>query len=152
MDIFEGMKKVFDYIREKKYGKAFLEVDKLIREFGDVDQLWYLKGVVLVNMERYADAIQAFQKAEELGIEGTKNFYAHYGYSLFVMRMFDRAVECFKKALEFEDDPNIRALLILTYTCMEKYDEACKEYEYLKENYPNLKGIELLEDDLKGHC
>ena len=152
MDIFDGMKQVFEYIREKNYIKALLLVDNLIKEFGDIDQLWYLKGVVLVDMEKYADAVEAFEKAESLGIEPTKNFYSYYGYALFVTRKFDRAAEKFKNALDFEDDPNIRALLILTYSSIRKYEEACKEFEYLKEKYKNFDGLDLLASELKGKC
>jgi len=139
-------------ISNKRFDEACKKIDEMIRIYGDIDQLWFLKGIVLVDLGKFNDAVESFEKAIKLGYEEEYLLVHYYGYALLQTKRFDMAEKMFRKAIKFEDNPDIRALLLLSLLGQNKIEEACKELKYIQKKWPNFSGIEFLEKDLENLC
>lgn len=121
---------------------------------------YYEKGIELLNLWKYDEAIECFNKA--LKIEpADHNILNLKGAALMNLERAKEAIECFDKALEI--DPNIENILNnkgLALSDIGKHDEAIQCYDKAVEINPNYekayynKGLELdllgkLDDALK---
>jgi len=65
------------YASMKNWPKSLRDADKAIALKGDWEKGWYRRGVALSNMERYEDAMAAFQKCLDLN-PSSKDYQTQY--------------------------------------------------------------------------
>ena len=65
------------YASMKNWPKSLRDADKAIALKGDWEKGWYRRGVALSNMERYEDAMAAFQKCLDLN-PSSKDYQNQY--------------------------------------------------------------------------
>jgi tetratricopeptide (TPR) repeat protein len=61
----------------KNWAKSLRDADKAIALKGDWEKGWYRRGVALSNLQRYEEAMQAFQKCMDLN-PSSKDYEAQY--------------------------------------------------------------------------
>ncbi|MGQ4892226.1 MAG: tetratricopeptide repeat protein [Candidatus Njordarchaeia archaeon] len=152
MSFAEEVSSIFKLIEEKEYEKALEKIENLLTVYNGLGELWSLKGIILVNLERFKQAVDAFLNAEKFNAKNDRLLLSHFGYALFSIGKYSEAVEKFRRSLEIEDDPNIRALTILALLKEKKNREACEEYRKLVEKWPKFKDLDLLRRDLENLC
>lgn len=65
------------YASMKNWPKSLRDADKAIALKGDWEKGWYRRGVALSNMEKYEEAMQAFQKCLDLN-PSSKDYETQY--------------------------------------------------------------------------
>lgn len=65
------------YASMKNYAKSLRDADKAIAIKGDWEKGWYRRGVALSNLERYEEAMTAFQKCLDLN-PSSKDYQQQY--------------------------------------------------------------------------
>ena len=148
----EDVNSIFELISKKDYKRALKQLDELLLVYKGLGELWSLRGIILVNLEQFSEAVESFRNAEKFNAKRDKLLLSHFGYALFSVGKYDKAVEKFRRSLEIEDNPNIRALIILALLKNKNFEEACKEFKELRSKWPNFKDLDLLKRDLKNIC
>ena len=152
MSFAEDVNSIFELIGKKDYKNALKQLDELLSVYKGLGELWSLRGIILVNLEKFSEAVVSFRNAEKFNAKKDKLLLSHFGYALFSIGKYDEAVEKFRRSLEIEDNPNIRALTILALLKNKNFEEACKEFKELINKWPNFKDLDLLRRDLENIC
>ena len=163
MDSVKGLKVSLnrdeDYVRMAKrrlnrintddsvdYTRMNVRIVELSRKAIEVNhtnwEAYYLKGIALINLEQYCDAIESLFKSLALN-EDNVNARLYIGNAYRLNGEFDSAIGAYDSALDFEDG-NYDAYKgkAFTYYNWEKYDEACEFFE-------KANSIETLDDKSK---
>jgi tetratricopeptide (TPR) repeat protein len=107
------------------YEKAleiYEDASKLAPHYGFA---WYMMGMALFKMDKYEEAIGAFDMASSLDVDRPE---PHLGKSYVYIRVFDfeNAIKALKKVYEVEKSVQTSGLLGLCYALMGDIDEAFK--------------------------
>ncbi len=95
----------------KRYQDALKVLEDAVLAYPQYTDLFYLKGLVYLNMKRYSDAIAAFHECLQIGESekgfvsqvGTGSFLAYYGMGGAYEQIgdFPHAVDAYARALKF---------------------------------------------------
>lgn len=109
---------------------------------------WGYLSLMCVRQRREDDAEMAYNQAVKLGLSDP-GLIAELGTAYFRAGRFAISEASFRKALEFNDDPNIHMHLARTLAAMKNNTEARTEYEHLlrhgKNEFQQAKAAEQLE-------
>ncbi|MBC8419971.1 MAG: YcaO-like family protein [Desulfobacterales bacterium] len=137
-------------LNEPSKGLAFLEeAFELEPKKEDIPSIYSYMGVCLKDMERYREAIEVLEKAEQYDNERT-DVYNLLGFCYFKLKEHDKAIESFQKVLKLDpssaiDYANIasnyrdmgqRELAIRYYNLALELD---KTIDFARENLRNLE-------------
>ena len=100
LESFYG-KKADQLKKEKKYEEALLfsQKAKEIRDDEKSSDYWYKKGIHLVELGKFENAIECFDN-DILKHQKSYNVFLAKGKVLFQLKRYDEALECFNKAAE----------------------------------------------------
>lgn len=120
----------------KHYEEAIQAYDRSIELEGKDYNIWYEKAMVLEVLERYAEALNAFNKVEELDSAFFSYFrlWIHQGSLLEKLSRYEEALKLYDKAIE---QGNIREAWDSKYNLLKKIDR----YEEANEVFDKARRI-----------
>lgn len=117
----------YDMIKMGKEDEAIIEIKKYIERSPDVWNAWFLLGWALRRKEKYAEAVDAFTKALELGSDQL-DLFNELAICLMELGRFDESRENLLTALKKEPE-NIKIISNLGIVSMkDNKPEAAKRY------------------------
>ncbi|MGE5544095.1 MAG: glycosyltransferase [Bacillota bacterium] len=136
-----------------RYQDALKVITDAVTAYPTYTDLFYLKGLVYLNMKRHSDAIAAFQRCLQIGESektfvtqvGTGSFLAYFGMGAAYEQIGDlpHAVDAYAKALKFSNKRIFGVALNALGSLLLSQEEPHKVKAYL-EKYIDTK----LEDNL----
>jgi tetratricopeptide (TPR) repeat protein len=112
-------------------------LEKMVEQTPNQAHLYIHLGALNSGLKNYAKAVEAFEKAEPLmddledkNVELLSFYYFWYGAACERQGLFDRAVKCFEKSIEL-DENNPEAYNYLAYMWAEKGIQLDKALDYI---------------------
>jgi tetratricopeptide (TPR) repeat protein len=113
------------------------------------DAAWFMKGIILNNIDRYEEALESFLQVIEINSENEEAWY-NMGLSLYALGRYDEEIECYNRAIllkkDFLNAWNNKGTTLLQLERIEEaidcFDEVLK-YDPKFEKAMNNKGIAL---------
>lgn len=104
------------YLEDKQYEKAVEAFDAgLNLNTLQPDVIYNSKGIALFRMQKYEEAISAFQKATELN-PGFQNAYRNLGFSYANLKQYPQGIESLKQAVKLDStDVNAVSALVTLF-------------------------------------
>ena len=124
-------------MKSEEYENAIEYIDQYL-EFNSNDRVWTLRGLALVRLERFEQAIASYDKAIELEPDNERA-WIELGFALVQLERLEEAIASYDKAIELKPDNYeawIRRGLVLGK--LERLEEEIESYD---------KAIELKPDD-----
>jgi len=101
-------------LSQQKYKEAAESIDRLLASNPQMDELWYLRGMVSLKLKNYDAAQECFERALLLGKKS--RYYQIKGMAHFELFELDDAVAAFTDALALEpDDATTNLFLAICY-------------------------------------
>jgi tetratricopeptide (TPR) repeat protein len=124
-----------------EYERALREIDAaLALQPGDADG-FYNRGIVLGQLDRPAEALEAFRRATELRPSNARAQY-NAGVALGQLGRFDEAVEAYECAVALDPDMvEPRYNLGATLARLNRWQDAARVFEHAVERWPDHLGI-----------
>jgi tetratricopeptide (TPR) repeat protein len=128
--------KSMPYIKEKNYEGALTFLNEVIESDPDNVHALYLKGISLEMLEKYEEAIKAFDRADEIGPFVSTHY--NKGYCLYQLCEYKNAIISFDK-VDIDDLHYVVALQYkgVCYLKLQLYDKALDVADILIEKKPD---------------
>ncbi len=112
-------------LAQQRYRDAGRRLDDMLRQDGDSDELWYLRGVVSLKLRSYDSAQEYFGRA--LFIRKKAGYYRMKGMAHFEIFELEEAVEAFLSALAI-DPKDVESEFFAGICCMLMDDAGAAEH------------------------
>lgn len=118
----------------ENFDKAIISLEKCLEKNDKIVEVYYQLGVNYLNLKKFAEAENNFQKAVDLN--NKERWYWNGLYDVYYQsRQFEKAVPIVQKLITF--DENMREDLVSLYMTLHLFDKAKNEIDVL-ENKGNL--------------
>ncbi|MGP8024422.1 MAG: tetratricopeptide repeat protein [Methanobacterium sp.] len=126
-------------IEKNKFSKAIECLNKVIKLDPEDYAAWTFKGIALMYLENYHEAIIAFNKSLEISLNARPWHYK--GLCFFKLGDFEKAFKAYDKALQiYPNYPNVWHNKGVSLENLGRHEEALKAYnESLSINSDNFK-------------
>lgn len=99
-------------IEMKKWADALRNINYLISNSFYLDQCYHLKGLVLIRLKRYPEAIESLEKAMELS-PGNPEIITKIGMAYSLMGSYEQAAHFLKQAKALQNDNVLISLYLI---------------------------------------
>lgn len=117
-------------ITDKRYAEANRIINKMLSEQRENDELWYLKGILLLKLGEYDAAMESFREA--LWIEKKPEYFKMQGMTNFELFELEDAIKNFQEAITLDKKDAVSHFFIAL--CYMFLDDP-KSQEYVKKAY-----------------
>jgi tetratricopeptide (TPR) repeat protein len=127
-------------VREGEHEAAVPRLQQATQQDAELEPAWYYLGVALLKLERFAEAIPAFQKASELA-EFRPGTRFHLGQIYEVLGDFERALETYAAEVRIRRGRNVDEVLTAmgrTQLQAGEYDDALLSLDRAIADDPNF--------------
>jgi protein O-mannosyl-transferase len=116
------------YFENMGYQQSYDNYEKALQLSKNWVNAWDNKGITLIALERFEEAIKSFDIAIALKPEDSDSWY-YKGVALEKLKKYEKSIECFDKAIEIEPDNSVawynRGIALKNFG---HYEEALKSY------------------------
>lgn len=135
------IRKGVKHLKNENYETALEIFEDVIEKDAKSEEAYRGKGIACFELERYGEAVEAFETALELGTKETATIYNLLGASCQNSENYENALEYYKKGIARKDAneellKEMRLNTILVYEKMGNWDSAKEKVAEYLSDYP----------------